>query len=173
MAQQSSSVNAISSMMWTSHYRLPAKLPFDKKLEEVILDRKLATVTTFSGISKRKSSYLEVTSERIRPQRDNPASVPRASSFPAFQLPPESYVQEVSSRLGKRPRNRKGMMVRAADHSARPAGYSPPQLRPLTGASPPSTAPSSFSVIDVDTEELDPDVRRRSTAMKAVCARVL
>lgn len=158
--------------MWTSHYRLPVDLPFNKKLEEVILDRKLAAVSKFSGISKRKFSHLEVTSERIRPRRDNnkPASVSRPSSFPALQLPPESYVQEVSSRLGKRPRNRRGIIIRTAGHSARPGEYPLPQLRPLTGVSPPSTAPSYFGTKDVDCEEYHPDVRRRNPAMKVVCA---
>lgn len=145
-----------------SQHRLPAHLPLDKSLEEVILARKMISQDNACG-------------QRGDPQRGMLASAVSPASYLAH-LPPESYTKEVSSRLGKRPRSR---TVQRATPSHRHGGGSlaPTQqlLRPLTGVSPPSTAQSSFSVADFHAEGLRPMVRVKMAVAKrerCLCFRI-
>ena len=142
----------------TSRHRLmPLDLPLDKSLEEVILAVKNSSAASFSSIYKRKPYLVETDTQLSQPQREILRSSPHPLNFLTSQLPPESYVQELSSRMERCSRNR-------VIGRARPADYIPPQVRSLIDVSPPSTAQSSFSPTDLIADVYNRLVRRASVA---------
>ena len=150
-------------------HRLAVDLPFDKTLEEVILARKLTSqkncVMSDQGLPDPQRGGMLVSS-------------PMSAASCLSKLPPEAYTREVSSRLGKRPRSRvlrRSTPNRIVDGDHRRGGcYTPQQLRPLTGVSPPSTAQSSFRPVAYFSGEdnMRPVVRGPITVVstsKSVC----
>lgn len=142
-------------MMRPAHHRLPAHLPFDRSVEEVILARKMISPQHDGSFN---SNYLPTGDPS--PHQQSMLASPTSPAGCVSNLPLESYVREVSSRLGKRPRST--VVRRATPNPRRRRGWgsTPQQLRPLTGVSPPSTAQSSFGLEDIVAESIRPTVRQ-------------
>lgn len=148
--------------MGPSHCRLPVQLPLHKTtLEEIILARKMIPSPEMHDDHDPAALLLNIDDERgpttDYPRRRGMLATPACPASWVSRLPPESYVRDVSNRLGKRPRSN---LVRRANMSNRgrvglksgtPWQQQQQQqyLRPLTGVSPPPTAPrDTFSLAD-------------------------
>lgn len=143
-----------------ARHRLPVELPPDRSLEEVILARKMMSRYHQRGFDIQAA---HVSAES--PERGNLAYPVSPANY-LSQLPPESFVRETSSRLGKRPQSR---AVRRAStsqgrHRHREGDSTPHQLRPLTGVSPPPTALPAFGFTDLHSEGSRPTVSMSSLA---------
>lgn len=158
-----------STMMRPSLHRLPAHLPLNKSVEEVVLARKIIS-------QQYDNNSTSSTDEKSHPQRGILA-LPSSPASYLSHLPPESYVREVSSRPRKRPRSRVLRQATPNRSRHRSGGFAPQQLlRPLTGVSPPPTAQSVFTIADFSGEALRSgvrDVHLRTLSERVQCALLL
>lgn len=146
-------------------HRLPVHPSHDRTtLEEIMLARKIMLDDPHECPAAESST-----------KRGGVLATPPCLASCVSRLPPEAYTKAVSSRLGKRPRSR---LLRRAKPStdniiipnrdgfsriSRDQHYQQ-QLRPLTGVSPPSTAPQdTFSLIDYFAEGTSRPVVRLMT----------
>lgn len=158
--------------MGPSLRRLPVQLPLDKTtLEEIILARKMmSSPQMYDGDDPAALSLnVELGASTKHSRQRGMLATPVCPASCLSRLPPESYTREVSNRLEKRPRSR---LVKRANMSGRgQVGVTrntlwqqqqQQYLRPLTGVSPPRTAPrDTFSFVDYTTEgTLAPAVSR-------------
>ena len=146
--------------MGPAAHRLPAHLPTERSLEEVILARKMTASAESQFTTSRYDRYTSAGGES-GPERGMLASPSSPANF-LSHLPPEAYAREVSSRLGKRRRS-KAMRRSTPDRRSRSGGgggfpLSQQQLRPLTGVSPPGTAQHPFTLADYAVDNARPTV---------------
>lgn len=156
--------------MGPASHRLPAHLPTERSLEEVILARKMTASADLQFATSRYDRYTSADGEP-GPERGMLASPSSPANF-LSHLPPEAYAREVSGRLGKRRRS-KAMRRSTPDQRSRSGdgGGFPlcqQQLRPLTGVSPPGTAQYPFTLADYAIECARPTVSKRER-LQTVC----
>ena len=90
----------------TFRHRLHPDSTFNKKSKGGHPSKNKSTTARSFSFCKQTPCAIEPNTQQTRPQREVLVSFSPRSSFVIHQLPPESCVREISSRLGKRPQNR-------------------------------------------------------------------